>query len=88
MLLLLLALSGPPAWALPLIGPTDPGDALRVQEDELEALLEEFRVDLDLSRRRGDWAGVQAEVDELLAEDASDWASRAIRPGRTRPGFG
>ena len=79
LLLLLLALSGPPAWALPLIGPTDPGDALRVQEDELEALLEEFRVDLDLSRRRGDWAGVQAEVAELLAEDASDWASRAIR---------
>lgn len=60
-------------------GCTAPAAPPTVQDDELEELLEEFRVDLDLSRRRGDWAGVRAELDELLAEDAGDWASRAIR---------
>ncbi len=56
-----------------------PGPTVAPQDDDLEELLEEYRADLDLSRRRGEWTGVLAELDELLAEDAGDWASRAIR---------
>lgn len=52
--------------------------SLGLQDDDLEELLAEFRDDLDLSRRRGDWSGVEAELTELLNEDEGDWASRSI----------
>ena len=44
---------------------------------ELEELLAEAREEADTLRRRGEWSAARRDLEELLDEEPSDWATRA-----------
>jgi tetratricopeptide (TPR) repeat protein len=48
------------------------------EDEELEQLLAEFRAEVELLMRDGEWGEARDELEGLLDEDPSDWRSRAL----------